>query len=693
MVATALENGGHTVRVVDGNMNVIEELKDFMPRVVAGERPGMVFNMAYGIQGVSRYTHVPAMLEMLGVPYVGSGPVAHGLALDKVIAKMMFQSHGLPTAGFWNFASPDDHFDDLVFPVIVKPKMEAVSFGISIVDNWTDLREAVSVIINEFQQHVLVEQFVSGREFAVGLLGNGDPEILPIVEIDLEGDPDAIQSAEDKLSQPRNKLCPAPLSDAHRESIESITLKAFQALDLKDFARVDYRMDSSGNPYILEINSMASLGRTGTYVHAAQTAGYAYESLINKMLEVAAVRYFGIDYEGGEGHKVSGTSGRQDRSARIRTYLRSESVTTEDTLRKLVEVHTPSREVEAVNGLGEWLKKQLKQIGFEVQDRPRVDVGNVLYFRNHKEATNDVLLLAHLDTAAGSSRVPFQIEGNRIRGTGVAECKGGIAVAMSALRALRFVRRLRNIRCALLITSDGGLDGGAARQLVEDSASESRYVLGLKAGDLDGSVVTSRAGRATYRLESTRRRGARAETTAHAAVSHFCGRMLALQDLDDEDAGVRVAVTRMELAAAFGKLPHLAQAQLTVRFNAREDADRLDAKVRQLADQRAVPGFRLAVSGSMRRPPLVESDESKNVYERVSQIASRLHMRISSTHRWSSADVCFVAPEVPVIDGLGPLGSGERTDDEYIIRSSLVERGALLAELIHALSDRGTDAD
>ena len=81
-VANALESAGHNVRVIDGNMHIVEQLQDFMPKVIEGERPGMVFNMAYGIQGVSRYTHVPAMLEMLGVPYVGSGPQAHALALD-----------------------------------------------------------------------------------------------------------------------------------------------------------------------------------------------------------------------------------------------------------------------------------------------------------------------------------------------------------------------------------------------------------------------------------------------------------------------------------------------------------------------------------------------------------------------------------------------------------------------------------
>lgn len=116
LVASCLEKGGHNVRVLEGNINVAEELQNFMPRVMAGERPGMVFNMAYGIQGQSRYTHVPAMLEMLGVPYVGSGPQAHAVALDKILAKIVFQQHGLPTPGFWFFSSPDDDMDSVTYP-------------------------------------------------------------------------------------------------------------------------------------------------------------------------------------------------------------------------------------------------------------------------------------------------------------------------------------------------------------------------------------------------------------------------------------------------------------------------------------------------------------------------------------------------------------------------------------------------
>ncbi len=97
-VASALEKGGHNVRIIGGNINVIEQLQDFMPRVVQGEQPGMVFNMAYGLQGVSRYTHIPSLLEMLGVPYVGSSPAGHGIALDKVTTKVMVEAAGLPTS-------------------------------------------------------------------------------------------------------------------------------------------------------------------------------------------------------------------------------------------------------------------------------------------------------------------------------------------------------------------------------------------------------------------------------------------------------------------------------------------------------------------------------------------------------------------------------------------------------------------
>ena len=702
-VARALESGGHTVRIIDGNMHVVERLQDFMPRVIAGERPGMVFNMAYGIQGVSRYTHLPAMLEMLGVPYVGSGPQAHGMALDKVIAKIMFQAAGLPTAGFWNFASANDEFEDLVctpeHPLIVKPKMEAVSYGIRIVDNESDLRDAVSTIINEFGQHVLVEEFIAGRELAIGLLGNGDPEVLPIVEIDLEGDPNAIQTDSDKLRAPRGKLCPAPLDEEQTAVLQELAKRAFRSLELFDFARVDLRLDAQNNPYILEINSMASLGLTGTYVHAAQVAGYSYEAMVNRMLDVAAIRYFGAERLS-ELEQAEKGERREDQSARprtrLRTHIRSSAATIEDNIERMVETRTPTEAVDRVNQLGDWIARQLDALNFRVERHPRIGLGNAILARNHMYDTDDVLLLGHLDTGAPISEwAPFRADDRRIYGTGAAESKGGIAVALAALRGLRHIRRLRQLRIAILLTSDGAANGAGGRQLIEEATSRATNVIGLKAGDPNGALIAARAGEHRYQLESDFRRE-RKEVSSEQVVRHFTNRILALQDLSrdppaqnsDDDSvlgdiapsdGLHAHITQMRFDAGGGRLPHRAEAQLTIRFTDPETGAQLDGQVERIAGARRTPGVRMLVSARPGRPALRPTERDQELLQAIQRIGRDVSLQVSSGYRWAAADICFASDSAARIDGMGPIGGAARTDDEYILRHSLVDRATLLA--------------
>ena len=297
-VAAALERGGHDVRAIEGNVRVIDTLLDFMPRSAPGWRPGMVFNMAYGIQGHSRYTHVPALLEMLGVPYVGSGPAAHAVALDKVLTKVVLLHHNLPTPAFWVVADPAVLPEGVRYPVIVKPKMEAASFDVRVVGTEDELREAASEIQRDFAQAALVEEFIPGREFAVGLLGNGPGvETLPIVEIDLGGDPNAYQSYDIKMVQHPRKLCPAEVAPETGEELRRLSRSAFAALGIFDFARVDFRMDSAGRLHMLELNSMASLNVTGSFVKAAEVAGLDFTGLVNRMLEVARRRYLDAGVE------------------------------------------------------------------------------------------------------------------------------------------------------------------------------------------------------------------------------------------------------------------------------------------------------------------------------------------------------------------------------------------------------------
>jgi D-alanine-D-alanine ligase len=135
--------------------------------------------------------------------------------------------------------------------------------GIRVVNNWNDLKDAVQEQIVKFSQEILVEQFIPGREFAIGLLGDGSQvEVLPIVEINLEGNPNNIQTKDDKLKKGGiDKICPAPLPEEKYEELEALSKKAFHKLGVNDYTRVDVRMDQNGNFYILELNSMASLGK------------------------------------------------------------------------------------------------------------------------------------------------------------------------------------------------------------------------------------------------------------------------------------------------------------------------------------------------------------------------------------------------------------------------------------------------
>jgi D-alanine-D-alanine ligase len=256
----------------------------------------MVFNMAYGIQGECRYTHVPAMLEMAGIPYTGSSPLGHALALDKVITKILLRDAGVPTPAFQVMSQPDEDPSGLRFPLVVKPRHESTSYGLRLVHNRKELADAVLAIVHQFQQEALVEEYIDGREVCIGMLGNRDIEFLPPVEIDFANRELRLMTWDDKyhrrVDEPQ-KICPALLADCLAARLRELSLTTFAACHCKDYARVDIRIDPSGRPFVLEINSMASLGEGGSFVRAAVQAGYRFTSLVNRIIKIAYDRYFG----------------------------------------------------------------------------------------------------------------------------------------------------------------------------------------------------------------------------------------------------------------------------------------------------------------------------------------------------------------------------------------------------------------
>ena len=685
LVAESLEHGGHNVAIIDGNMDVIEQLQDFMPRVLEGERMGMVFNMAYGIQGESRYTHLPAMLEMLGIPYVGSTPSGHALALDKIITKIIMQKHGIPTPNFWVYSSADEEMKDVEYPVIVKPKMEAVSYGLKIVDNEKDLRDAVKYIIDTFQQQALVEQFVRGREFCVGLLGNNPPEAFPVLEIDLEGDPDAIQSVSDKKKKPREKICPAPISKELSDKMVDYTIKAFKALQLRDFSRVDIRMDENENIYLLEINSMASLGRTGAYVNAAAVAGLDYKALINRILDISAVRYFTGTTLIEKSDEVKEFSQKLPLNVRIRTYIRSRKDTIEKTLKEMINTNTYVRNVDGVNHLGNIIKRELVPLGFGHQVYPQVEVGNILFLDNCGSDKYDILLLTHLDNSTIlSKREFFKTTEQRIYGTGVWENIGGLAVLITALQSLRFVRLLRKLKIGILLTTDDTLQGRISQNLVQNKSLKANCIIGLKGSGLNGTIVTSRSGAAVYNCTMSLKEKGHAEDVSKA-VNVLSKIMNNWTSMTDEENGLVIVPTDVQLKSNI--MGHYANADvsLSVRFNDINTMQQIDEKIKQTISRKDHGMLRFQIEGGIRRPSMKNTEQVKSLYHIIKKIGQKLDIRVLEEHRWSSADICFADDDKPMVDGMGPLGNKVKGRDEYILRHSLLERSALLALTLHEI--------
>ncbi|WP_430815286.1 ATP-grasp domain-containing protein [Carboxylicivirga sp. RSCT41] len=676
-VAESLEKAGHNVAVLDGNKQIIERLENFMPRVNEGEQMGMIFNMAYGIQGESRYTHIPSMLEMLGLPYVGSSPSGHALALDKVLTKIIWKNNGLPTPDFWVFNSPDEDMSSVKFPVIVKPKMESVSFGLKVVYNQEDLREAVHFIVTEFGQQALVEQFIRGREFCVGLIGNSPVESFPVLEIDLEGDPDAIQTVDDKQSKPKRKVCPAHISDELSEKMQKISIEAFKALNLRDFARVDIRLDEDDNIYLLEINSMASLGESGSYPTAAKVAGYNFEALVNKMLDVASVRYFTNTLPQAETSKPVAKS---NPTARMRTFIKTRQQRTEKLLKQLVDTDTYVRNVEGVNYCSGMISSELSQLGFTQEVYPQLEVGNILYFSNSFNQDVDYLIIQPLDNRIKLAKHEnYNEQEQYLEGTGIWENKGGIAILISALQALKFSRNLRKLKIGILLITDSSIDGRYSKAIIQQKTERAKAVISLSGSSKSGGMILSRSGSALYRLETKLIKKDNSENVSATAMN-FNKTLASITDISHNDSNNIIAPYNIEFRSNIFKMTAYGSAGISIRYNSPEKLDEIEKKIKKIITaQKRSKIFQVKIEGGLKRPAMAVTTKSKQFYNSICELAKKIDVRITEEHRWSSADICHINKDMPIIDGLGPVGEYLPSDNERIIRHSLIERALLLA--------------
>jgi len=296
---------------VFGEVVQLEAVGDF-PRRLAEAEIDFLFNMAEGTRGPNRESHVPAIAEFLGIPYLGSDPLTLGLALHKGRAKEVFSQRGVATPGYHLLETAADlqalrHAD---YPLFLKPAWEGSSKGIAeanYVRTPVEAEARAAELLATYRQPVLAEQYLPGDEFTVAVMGNGDGvETLPIIKYHFAGLPEGalpIMGYEAKWlwDVPEAELqileCPAPIGDALAQRLSDLAIQAYRALGCRDWGRVDLRLDGAGEPKVLEVNPLPGVIpdpiANSCFPCAARAAGLTYDELIQRAARMAWRRLTG----------------------------------------------------------------------------------------------------------------------------------------------------------------------------------------------------------------------------------------------------------------------------------------------------------------------------------------------------------------------------------------------------------------
>jgi D-alanine-D-alanine ligase len=308
-IRAALETDGHQTIFIQADENLPFALRD--------EKPDICFNIAEGLGGDAREAQVPALLELMRIPYTGSRVLTNGISLDKTLTKRIWRDRRLPVAPFQEFNTGEEPLrPELEFPLFVKPAREGTGMGVdmkAIVHNEKELRERVEYVINLYQQPALVEAFLPGREFTVGLLGRADAKLysrhpewyekdgfhrFPVLELDMTRSVTPMVYSQAAKSKDVGEegapgyFCPAEIEPELEKKLKHLALRAHVILNALDVSRTDIRLDKDGNPRVIEINTLPGLTPNYSDLCLQSTAeGLRYEDLLLEILYLGASRW------------------------------------------------------------------------------------------------------------------------------------------------------------------------------------------------------------------------------------------------------------------------------------------------------------------------------------------------------------------------------------------------------------------
>lgn len=361
-------------------------------------------------------------------------------------------------------------------------------------------------------------------------------------------------------------------------------------------------------------------------------------------------------------------------------------------LETLVNIDSGSYHKTGVDAVGEELIGAYEPLGFKAAVFKQPIYGNHILVQHTEAKQPAILLLAHMDTVYPVGTVkkrPFSIKGEQAYGPGVIDMKGSHVTAFAAIKALSSANPQAAKNVALLLTSDEEIGAPTGRPLIEEHGKGKRAVLVMEPARKDGSLVTARRGGGRFTLDVSGKAahaGVEPEK-GRSAIAELAAKITKLHALSDHDAGISINAGLIEGGTSVNTVASHAKAQIDVRISKLNQAEPLEQRIHAICQQPWLDGTAITVTGGVTRPPMERNDDTMELVSLIKAIGTSMGLHLTETATGGSSDASFTsALGIPTIDGMGPVGGNQHSEEEYLEIESLEERALLLAYTIEALS-------
>jgi D-alanine--D-alanine ligase len=296
-ISSALMRSGQSVVVCEATIELENQLRKI--------NHDLVFNTSSRTLHGSKHAFVPGLLERLKIPFTGPSSIACSDALDKQKTFEILKKVDIPTPQSVTYSLGESIKipSNMIFPLFIKPQRGGCSKGItsnSLIKTEDEAFEKITATLEIIREPVVVQEFLAGREFTVGILGNDQPRVLPIFEFIFQENELPYRSYSRKMVnyEIEDEICLAQLNEASQRAFEDLARRAFSALKCRDYARIDIRMNKFGTPFVLEVNAIPNLEpEKSSFALMAKQAGLTFDSLIDKIIKTAFKRYAPVEFK------------------------------------------------------------------------------------------------------------------------------------------------------------------------------------------------------------------------------------------------------------------------------------------------------------------------------------------------------------------------------------------------------------